>query len=151
MNKSSFIGKHILVLGLANSGEAAAKVLLHLGAIVTVNDLVPYEESEQARKLEKMGAQVICGHHSLHILNAPFSCVIKNPGIPYSNPLIQEAQKRGLPILTEIELASLISKAELVAISGSNGKTTVTSLIYEMLKGGKRRPLLAGNIGIVSC
>lgn len=151
MNEHMFKDKSILIVGLAKSGEAAAKLLLSLGANVTINDLVAYEDNEQAQRLEKEGAQVICGHHPLSLLDEPFTYIVKNPGIPYTNPLIKEAVCRGFSVITEIELSSLISKAEMIAITGSNGKTTVTTLIYEMLQESARKPLLAGNIGIVSC
>lgn len=146
-----FSGKRVLVLGLAKSGEAAAKLLMRLGADVTVNDAKPYEENEQAQELKRQGVQVICGHHPLELLDESFDYVVKNPGIPYSNPLVREALKRGLSVVTEIELAWLLSEAEIIAITGSNGKTTTTTLIYEMLREGERQPLIAGNIGTVAC
>ncbi len=143
--------KHVLVLGLAKSGEAAAKLLHRHGANVTVNDIVPYEENEQARKLEALGIEVICGSHPLHLLDRPFSFIVKNPGIPYTNPLVSAAEKKGIPVITEIELCQQLTDAPIVAVTGSNGKTTTTTLIYEMLKGEKHRPLIAGNIGTVAC
>ncbi|GAE24148.1 UDP-N-acetylmuramoylalanine-D-glutamate ligase [Halalkalibacter wakoensis JCM 9140] len=150
-DKNQFKGKRILVLGLAKSGEAAAKLLNRLGAIVTVNDSKPYVENEQAKDLEKLGIKVVCGHHPLSLLEESLDYVVKNPGIPYTNPLVQEAIHRQLPVVTEIEIASLISEAEMIAITGSNGKTTTTTLIHEMLKNSRREPLIAGNIGTVAC
>ncbi|WP_332690033.1 UDP-N-acetylmuramoyl-L-alanine--D-glutamate ligase [Halalkalibacter lacteus] len=150
-SQEQFKGKKILVLGLAKSGEAAAKLLSKLDAIVTVNDSKPYEENEKAKELEKLGIRVICGHHPVELLDEAFDFVVKNPGIPYSNPIVSEALRKGLTVVTEVELASIISKAEIVAITGSNGKTTTTTLIYEMLIGSKKEPLIAGNIGTVAC
>ncbi|WP_017727207.1 UDP-N-acetylmuramoyl-L-alanine--D-glutamate ligase [Halalkalibacterium ligniniphilum] len=149
--EQQFKGKKILVLGLAKSGEAAARLLARLGASVTVNDQKPYEENEQAQALEKEGISVVCGGHPLSLLEQGFNLIVKNPGIPYHNPLIVEAEKRSIPIVTEIEIASRISEAEIVAITGSNGKTTTTTLAVDMLKGSKRDPLVAGNIGTVAC
>ena len=149
--KRQYKGSKILVLGLAKSGEAAARLLHKLGALVTVNDAKPYEENEQAQQLEQMGIKVICGHHPIELLDEGFEMVVKNPGIPYSNPIVSTAMNKGISVVTEIELASNISKAEMVAITGSNGKTTTTTLIYEMLKNSARIPLIAGNIGTVSC
>ncbi|WP_332632197.1 UDP-N-acetylmuramoyl-L-alanine--D-glutamate ligase [Halalkalibacter flavus] len=146
-----FKGKKILVLGLAKSGEAAARLLHKLGAAVVVNDAKRYEENQQAKELEKLGIKVVCGHHPLSLLEEDLDLVVKNPGIPYSNPIIKEAIHRGLSVVTEIEIASLISEAEIVAITGSNGKTTTTTLIHEMLKTSEREPLIAGNIGTVAC
>ncbi|UCZ51826.1 UDP-N-acetylmuramoyl-L-alanine--D-glutamate ligase [Bacillus shivajii] len=146
-----FQNKHVLVLGLAKSGTAAAKLLLKLGANVTVNDRLPIEENIEAQELESLGAHVICGSHPLHLIHGELDYVVKNPGIPYTNPLIEKALQEEIPVITEIELASVISEAEIIGITGSNGKTTTTTYIFEMLKGGKKNPLIAGNIGKVAC
>ncbi|MGO4887875.1 UDP-N-acetylmuramoyl-L-alanine--D-glutamate ligase [Anaerobacillus sp. MEB173] len=150
-NTEQFKGKKILVVGLAKSGFAAGKLLHKLGANVTVNDAKPLDENESAKELQSIGINVICGAHPLSLLDEPIDFIVKNPGIPYSNPLIERAQELGITIVTEIELASILSEAELVAITGSNGKTTTTTLIVEMLKESKKNPLVAGNIGIVAC
>ena len=76
---------------------------------------------------------------------------MKNPGIPYSNPVVKEAIEKGIPVWTEIELAYRISEAPIIGITGSNGKTTTTTLLYHMLNIGGKNPLIAGNIGTVSC
>ncbi|MBM7701772.1 UDP-N-acetylmuramoyl-L-alanine--D-glutamate ligase [Metabacillus iocasae] len=146
----TYSNKRVLILGLAKSGTAAAKLVHELGAIVTVNDQKPYEENEAAQQLEKLGIQVVCGHHPLELLNNT-DVIVKNPGIPYTNPLLQEAMKRNIPIITEVELAFEISEAPFIGITGSNGKTTTTTLIYQMLEHGNKSPLIAGNIGTVAC
>ncbi|GAE33855.1 UDP-N-acetylmuramoyl-L-alanine--D-glutamate ligase [Halalkalibacter akibai] len=151
MTKQQYNGKNVLVLGLAKSGEAAAKLLHRLGASVTINDAKPYGDNSQAQKLEALGMTVICGHHPLELLDQDLDFIVKNPGIPYHNPIVNEAITRGIPVVTEIELAAAITQAEIVAITGSNGKTTTTTLIFEMLKNSKREPLVAGNIGTVAC
>lgn len=152
MNVQDYQNKNVLVLGLAKSGLAAAKLLHKLKAKVIVNDQKPYEENLAAKELEKLGIKVICGEHPLTLLDEyEIDLIVKNPGIPYHNPIIQQAIERKLPIITEVELAYQISKAEIIAITGSNGKTTTTTLIYEMLKAGGKKPLLAGNIGNVAC
>jgi UDP-N-acetylmuramoylalanine--D-glutamate ligase len=143
--------KNVLILGLAKSGFAAAKLLHELGAKVTVNDQKPFEENEAAQRLEEMGIRVICGSHPLELLDEPFDLMVKNPGIPYYNPLVAKAMEKGIPIITEVELAYQISEAPFIGITGSNGKTTTTTLIYEMLKEGGKQPLIAGNIGTVAC
>ncbi|KGA97013.1 UDP-N-acetylmuramoyl-L-alanyl-D-glutamate synthetase [Alkalihalobacillus alcalophilus ATCC 27647 = CGMCC 1.3604] len=144
-------GKQVLVLGLAKSGEAAARLLHQLGVKVTINDAKPYKENLQAQQLEQAGFRVVCGEHPLSLLDEPFEFIVKNPGIPYTNPLVKEAKRRHLPVITEIELAYQISEADIVAITGSNGKTTTTTLIYEMLQKSSKQPLIAGNIGTVAC
>ncbi|MFS3928935.1 UDP-N-acetylmuramoyl-L-alanine--D-glutamate ligase [Priestia flexa] len=143
-------GKQVLILGLAKSGLAAAKLVNSLGAKVVVNDQKPYEENDAAQQLEAIGIKVVCGHHPLELLDG-VEVIIKNPGIPYSNPLLQEALKRKLSIITEVELAYQISEAPFIGITGSNGKTTTTTLIYKMLEEDRKSPLIAGNIGTVAC
>lgn len=150
-NVDYFNGKRIVVLGLAKSGLAAGTLLHKLGAQVVVNDQKPLAENIQALELQQLGVEVICGGHPLEILDGKIDLVVKNPGIPYSNPLIQKAIEKGISVVTELEIASIISEAEMIAITGSNGKTTTTTLIYEMLKDSERVPLIAGNIGTVAC
>ncbi|MBY6084885.1 UDP-N-acetylmuramoyl-L-alanine--D-glutamate ligase [Priestia flexa] len=142
--------KQVLILGLAKSGLAAAKLVKSLGAKVVVNDQKPYDENDAAQELEAIGIKVVCGHHPLELLDG-VDVVIKNPGIPYSNPLLQEALKRKLSIITEVELAYQVSEAPFIGITGSNGKTTTTTLIYKMLEEDRKNPLIAGNIGTVAC
>ncbi|KKI93739.1 UDP-N-acetylmuramoyl-L-alanyl-D-glutamate synthetase [Bacillus sp. SA1-12] len=149
---SDYIHKEILVIGLAKSGLAAAKLLHQLGAKVTVNDFKATETDEAVQELKELGIKVVCGGHPLSLLEEnTVDLVVKNPGIPYSNPLISLAAERNLPIITEVELAYKISEADIIAITGSNGKTTTTTLIYEMLKEDQKQPLIAGNIGTVAC
>lgn len=143
--------KKVLVLGLAKSGVAAAEILNKLGAFVTVNDSKPFEQSLDAQGLLQKGITVICGRHPEDLLDEGFELVVKNPGIPYSNLIVADAIKRGIPVWTEMELAYLISEAPFIGITGSNGKTTTTTLIFEMLQNGQKHPLIAGNIGTVAC
>lgn len=147
---NTYQGKQVLILGLAKSGLAAAQLVKQLGAKVVVNDQKPYEENVAAQELEKTGIEVVCGQHPLELLDKA-DVIVKNPGIPYSNVLLQEALKRNIPILTEVELAYEISEAPFIGITGSNGKTTTTTLIYKMLEEDQKQPLIAGNIGTVAC
>ena len=146
-----FKNQKILVLGLAKSGYAAANLLHSLGADVTVNDFSPEEGNVEAKALIDKGLRVICGGHPANLLDEGFKLVVKNPGIPYTNPVVQEALSKKIPIWTEIELAYKISEAPIVGITGSNGKTTTTTILYHMLSIGGKKPLIAGNIGTVSC
>lgn len=143
--------KKVLVLGLAKSGVAAAELLHQLGAFVTVNDSKSFDENPQAQGLLKKGITVICGRHPEDLLDEGFELLVKNPGIPYTNPIVSDAINRGIPVITEVELAYLVSEAPIIGITGTNGKTTTTTLIYEMLNSGSRNPLIAGNIGTVAC
>ena len=147
---NQFNEKKVLVLGLAKSGLAAARLLKKLGAFVTVNDGKPLEENETARLLLAEGINVICGSHPVELLDEGFEWVVKNPGIPYSNPIISKAVLDGLPVITEVELAGLISEAPFIGITGTNGKTTTTTLIDEIMKKDGKSTVLAGNIGKVA-
>ena len=142
-----FENKKVLVLGLAKSGESAARLLDRLGAIVTVNDGKPFEENPAAQSLLEEGIKVVTGGHPLELLDEDFAVMVKNPGIPYSNPMVEKALEKGIPVLTEVELAYLISDAPIIGITGSNGKTTTTTMIGEVLTAAGQGGLLSGNIG----
>lgn len=146
-----FQGKHILVLGLAKSGFAASDLLHSLGANVTVNDASPEGDNKDIIALRDKGIRVICGGHPTDIMEQGFELVVKNPGIPYTNPVVVEALRKKIPVWTEIELTSRLSEAPIIGITGSNGKTTTTTLLYHMLNIGGKKPIIAGNIGTVSC
>lgn len=143
----TFNNKKVLILGLAKSGEAAARLLSRLGAIVTVNDGKAFEENPAAQSLLEEGIKVVCGSHPLELLDEDFAVMVKNPGIPYQNPMVEKALSKGIPVLTEVELAYLISEAPIIAITGSNGKTTTTTMIADVLNHGGKSALLSGNIG----
>lgn len=142
--------KKILVLGLAKSGVEAAALLHQLGAFVTVNDKKPLSENPEAQGLLEQGIKVICGEHPIELLEEGFELIVKNPGIPYTNPMIKGALEKEIPVITEVELAYQISDAPFIGITGTNGKTTTTTLVYEMLNTGDKQPLIAGNIGKVA-
>jgi UDP-N-acetylmuramoylalanine--D-glutamate ligase len=146
-----FKGKHCLVLGLAKSGCAVAKLLSRLGAKVTVNERKEREACSGIEALESHGIRVVCGGHPTGLLDEDIFMLIKNPGIPFDIPFLLQAEKRGIPVVTEVEVAYLITDAPMIGITGSNGKTTTTTLIHEMLQGSERTPLIAGNIGTVLC
>ncbi|MCK3952987.1 UDP-N-acetylmuramoyl-L-alanine--D-glutamate ligase [Streptococcus suis] len=137
--------KKVLVLGLAKSGESAARLLDKLGAIVTVNDGKPFEENPTAQSLLEDGIRVICGSHPLELLDEDFALMVKNPGIRYDNPMVEKAIGKGIPVWTEVELAYLVSDVPIVGITGSNGKTTTTTMIAEVLNAKPAK--LCGNIG----
>ncbi|MGT2929932.1 UDP-N-acetylmuramoyl-L-alanine--D-glutamate ligase [Streptococcus dentasini] len=142
-----FKNKKVLVLGLARSGEAAARLLSKLGAIVTVNDGKPFEENPSAQALLEEGIKVICGSHPIELLDEDFACMVKNPGIPYDNAMVAKALEKGIPVYTEVELAYRISESPIIGITGSNGKTTTTTMIADVLNNGGLSGLLSGNIG----
>ena len=143
--------KKILVLGLAKSGFAAAKILKNMGATVTVNDQKPVDDSPEVKELLALGIEFIGGGHPPDLMERPFDLIVKNPGIPYRNPVLQKAQENNIPIITEVEISYLVSEADIIGITGSNGKTTTTTLIHEILNEDHKNPLIAGNIGTVAC
>lgn len=146
---TNFPYSKVLVLGLAKSGEAAAQLLYDSGIDFRINDQLPLDENETAKRFTELGCDVITGEHPLTVLD-DIDLVVKNPGIPYDNPIIQEASERKIPVITEVELSYLLVDGPLIAITGSNGKTTTTTLIYELLQAGGLDPLIAGNIGSVA-
>ena len=144
--------KNITILGLARSGVAAANVLYELGAKVLVSDIKAIE------KLDGFVKQLISrdikistsGDQVKDIQNADW--VILSPGIPLDIPAVIEARRRNIPVISEVELAFQMCKAPFIAISGSNGKTTTTSLVGEILKSTWNGPVVvAGNIGFPLC
>ncbi|MCO7174617.1 UDP-N-acetylmuramoyl-L-alanine--D-glutamate ligase [Sporolactobacillus kofuensis] len=144
---NDYKNKKVLVLGLGKSGYAAAKLLQSMGAIVTVNDRGDLSTNEHAKDLKASGVHVVDGGHPLDLIDQSVALMIKNPGIPYTNPLIVKAEEIGVPVVTEVEIAGRLSEAPFIGITGSNGKTTTTMLIGEMMKGSNFKPIVAGNIG----
>ena len=139
----------MLVLGLAKSGVSAAKLLHELGALVTVNDGKPFDENPEAQELLSLGIKVITGSHPIELLDEEFSLMVKNPGIPYSHPLVAKAQEMGIPVITEVELAYEVAECPIIGITGTNGKTTTTTMTGLLLNAGADQGIarLAGNIG----
>ena len=150
LNEKKFEHKRVLVIGLAKSGVAVAKLLLHQGAIVTVNDRIPLEENPDAKSLIEEGIRVLAGSHPVDLLEEHFDFVVKNPGIPYHNCMVEAAIKKGIPVYTEVEIAYHLLEGLIIGITGSNGKTTTTTLASLMLKESfpERDVYAAGNIGI---
>ncbi len=150
LNEKKFEHKRVLVIGLAKSGVAVAKLLLHQGAIVTVNDRIPLEENPDAKSLIEEGIRVLAGSHPVDLLEEHFDFVVKNPGIPYHNCMVEAAIKKGIPVYTEVEIAYQLLEGLIIGITGSNGKTTTTTLASLMLKESfpERQVYAAGNIGI---
>src|SRR5699024_11343144 len=101
--------QHILVLGLAKSGKAAAEVLLKNNLHVRVNDFATKPDDTVVQELEASGAEVIVGSHPLSVLDG-VELIVKNPGISYDNMIIAEALERDIPIITEIELAANLAR-----------------------------------------
>ena len=139
------MNKRIVVLGAGESGSGAAILAKEKGFDVFVSDCGTISEPYRAL-LDQNGVPWEDGKHSEElILNADE--VVKSPGIPLTAPLIQKLQAQGTPIISEIEFASRYTNAKMICITGSNGKTTTTSLIFYILKQAGLNVGLAGNIG----
>ncbi len=137
--------KRIVVLGAGESGSGAAILAKEKGFDVFVSDCGTISDPYRAL-LDQNGVQWEDGKHSEElILNADE--VVKSPGIPLTAPLIKKLQAQGTPIISEIEFAARYTKAKMICITGSNGKTTTTSLIFYILKQAGLNVGLAGNIG----
>ncbi len=137
----------VSVLGAARSGIAVARLLKSKGASVFVSDKKPIEEAaHQIEALESIGVEYEFGAHSDRLFNADF--IVMSPGVPSNLNLVQHAAKVGLNIYSEVEVASWFCRAPIVAITGSNGKTTTTTLIGKIFEKSGRKTVVAGNIGL---
>ena len=134
-----------LVIGAARSGLAIAKLLRQRAYDVVLTDL---KEVSEKKRLEEMGISVYDGGHPSSLLEQKYDLVVKNPGIPHTSPFVQELSKQGYFIYNEIEIASRMVNYTIAAITGTNGKTTTTSLLEVMLKRKDERNLACGNIGL---
>ena len=149
----TYNNKNILVLGLGKSGFAVSELLLQLGANLTLNDKADLEKNAKAQELKSRGVRVIGGHHPVDLLEKEhFDYLVKNPGIPYENPMVQKAEELNIPIITEPEVALSCSDAPYVCVTGSNGKTTTVMLTQRILdhhlqKSG-HHAYAVGNIGV---
>lgn len=151
-----FENNKVLILGLARSGYAAAKVLVERGNKVILNDGKAEEklDKEQIRELRELGVELIFGSHPDDLLDNTFDYLIKNPGVPIDHKYVLQARKLGIEVINEAEMAYrlLPDGVKLVAITGTNGKTTTTTLTYQILKKAfGDRVFLAGNIGYPLC
>lgn len=151
VHPSNYRGKEVIILGLARSGQAVARLFHEAGAHVVVNDRKPREESPEAASLEALGIRVICGGHPADLIKASTSLLIKNPGIPYHAEPVRQAEALGVPIITEVEVAYALSEVPIIGVTGSNGKTTTTSWIGHVLYKAGLLPVVAGNIGTPLC
>lgn len=143
----SLAEKKVLVVGLGASGWAASRALLRLGARVHVTEASDTEEIwRRATELRSQGAVVDVGHHDLDRLDADLAVV--SPGIPPSADVMKALEHSDVPVISEIELAYQLADCDFLAVTGTNGKTTTTSLLAAMLDRGDVSSVAAGNIGL---
>ena len=142
-----FENKKIFILGMARSGYNVAKLLCKNNEIVITdkND----QDEDKVRELESLGAKFIKTDNPLEIFDSSFDMVIKNPGVMPFHELLIEANKLNIPIYNEMEVAYhfLPKNIKIIGVTGSNGKTTTTTIIYELLKKMNIPVVLGGNIG----
>jgi UDP-N-acetylmuramoylalanine--D-glutamate ligase len=140
-------GKRVLVVGLGKSGVAAAKLLHARGARVTVSDAKsPEELGKDIPQLLELGVVVETGAHGDRTFRDQ-DLIVVSPGVPVDAPQLQQARALGLPVIGEVELAYRYLKGKVVAITGSNGKTTTTTLVGEILAKNGFKTQVGGNIG----
>jgi len=148
MRKDRVIGKKVGIFGMARSGLACAELLKKLGAEVFVTDTKPsHLLALQIAQLTELDIDFETGGHTSKALASKDYLVI-SPGVPLNIPVLKEAQSLGVPIFSEIEVAFWLTDAKIVGITGSNGKTTTTTLVGEILKEDKKECEIGGNIGI---
>lgn len=152
-----FENNKILILGFARSGYEVAKILIARGNTVIVNDGKEEEKHdlEKIKELRDLGVEFIFGSHPDDLLDNTFQYLIKNPGVPIDHKYVLKAREIGVEVINETEMAYRLfpkdKNIKLIGITGTNGKTTTTTLIYNFIKADGKRVHLAGNIGYPLC
>lgn len=142
-------GKKVLIIGAAKSGVAAARFVAAHGGRVCLNDIKERQEFDPRliESLEGLGLDLVLGRHAEISVEQP-DLLIPSPGVPLDLPLIGEAREKGIPVWSEFELGYRWTKGQVVAITGTNGKTTTTSLLGQLFKDAHKKVFVGGNIGI---
>ena len=139
--------RKVLVVGVGKTGIETVKFLLKRGADVSVSDNSPLEKiTEQAEMLESWGVELESGGHKKEtFLSADM--IVLSPGVPFNIPPVEEAIRSGIEVISEVELASRYIRKPTIAVTGSNGKTTTSTLIARILEKNGRKVFLGANIG----
>jgi len=143
----------VLVIGLARTGVATALFCTKHNAVVTATDARPESElGDVPAKLREAGVSLELGGHVEKTYLAQ-DLIVASPGVPADDPLLMKARSKGITIWSEIELAYRFMEGELIGITGSNGKTTTTTLVHHILSSAGRNAILAGNVGtpLIAC
>ena len=147
-NLDNVRGKRVLVVGFGKSGQAAADAMLRLGADVTVQDAKNENELDANLVTFFRNRNVRFYFHSLPEDMSAFDLLILSPGASPELGFVQEAKAKGAEISGELEIAYRITKGNYIAITGTNGKTTTTTLVGEIMKNSGRKTYVVGNIGV---
>ncbi len=139
----------ILVLGMARSGTSVAKLLSKYKNEVIITDIQEQEKS-LIEELNELGIKTIILNNQSDLVDESYDYIIKNPAIRKDNPAVVKAKKLGIPVINELEVSFkfLPADVQIIGITGSNGKTTTTTITYEFLKTLNKNVFLGGNIGI---
>ncbi|MCP9438513.1 MAG: UDP-N-acetylmuramoyl-L-alanine--D-glutamate ligase [Nitrospira sp.] len=141
-------GVKVTVVGLARSGVAAARLLAEAGAVVTVADRKDRTELRQSlEQLDQSAVTVVAGPDYESAIDAA-DLVVISPGVPYRAKALERARRRGVKVLSELELASRFLSAPMLAVTGTNGKSTTVTLIGKMLQASGKRVFVGGNLGV---
>jgi len=143
----------VLAIGLARTGVATALFCAKHNAVVTATDTRPESELGDApAKLQEAGVKLELGGHNEQTYLAQ-DLIIPSPGVPADDPLLVKARSKGITVWSEIELAYRFLEGELIGITGSNGKTTTTTLVHHILQAAGQKAILAGNVGtpLIAC
>ena len=143
-----FENKKIFILGMARSGYEVAKILANNNTVL-VTDMKD-QQDEKVKELNDLGVNVIITDKPVELLDETYDYLIKNPGIKFEHPCVEKAEKLNIPVINEVEAAYhfLPEDVTIIGITGSNGKTTTTTLTYEFLKEADYPVHLGGNIGV---
>lgn len=141
--------KKILILGMARSGVSAAKLLANYPNEIVISD-IKEQEASILTELEDLNIKVVITNNQEELIESSLDFVIKNPAIRKDNAAVVKAKSLGIPVINEMELAFhfLPKDVDIIGITGSNGKTTTTTITFELLKLARKDVFLGGNIGI---
>jgi UDP-N-acetylmuramoylalanine--D-glutamate ligase len=142
----SVVNQRVVVIGAGRSGRAAAELCAARGARVTLADS-SVTRPDDASRLEGIGIAVECGPHREGLLTTA-DLVVLSPGVPFDQPVLAEARRRGVPVIGEVELASRWIDGRIVAITGTKGKSTTTTLTARILQQGGVPAIAGGNLGV---
>ncbi len=139
-------GRKVGIIGMARSGMAAARLIRKMGGVPFISEVKSEEQlASKLYDLKKDGIEYETGGHTERLLQSDY--IILSPGVSQTIPIFKDISSAGIPVFSEIELASWFCRGKIIAITGSNGKTTTTSLMGAILSAGEVNNVVCGNIG----